>query len=159
MKKTLIAALICSASVVGVTAGTAGATKRDVVGDAVAICAAASSEPNLQAACGLLADTQNEEVTTFSGKPQAGAQNLEAQSRAAASVVLSHDDLYARNKVAQIQTAIDYACKYAAKSDALVDAGKVSYADGRDLGQDAQDLAASIYDQFAGAYEITNSCA
>ena len=143
-----------------VTAGTAGAAKRDVVGDATGICAGVELPDNLAGACELLAATQDEAVTTFSGKPREGAQNLEAQSRRSASVVLSLDDVYTRNKIpGQVQPAIDDACAYAAKSDELLAVGKVAYA-GDDLGAVARELAAAIYAEFAGEYGdvITNPC-
>jgi hypothetical protein len=147
-----------------VTAGTAGAAKRDVVGDATFICV---SDPqpeneNLRDACDLLADTQDGNVATFDGKPRDGAQNRKAQSRKAASVVLSLDDVYARGKVpGQVQTAMDDACAYADKSADLLVAGKVKYYKDPGLGKDAEALAVSIYDEFAGGYGdvITKPCA
>ena len=149
-----------------VTAGTAGAAKRDVVDDAAKICDALVPVPvpvpvpedleNLQGACGLLADTRN---TEFTGKNS--VQNLEAQSRKAASVVLSLDDVYARGKVpGQVQTAMDDACAYAAKSADLLAVGKVTYDEDRDLGYDAKVLAAAIYEYWVGTYpDITKPCA
>ena len=163
-----LAAGVAVAGIVGVTSimtvGTAGAAKReeprgrDVVTDAQEICVDTDTDPaNLRAACYLLADTQ---VATFEGRN--AVKNLEAQSRKAASVVLSLDDVHARDKVpGQVQTAMDDACAYAAKSADLLAVGKVTYADGRDLGKDAKELAASIYTEWAGEYgdDIANPCA
>ena len=168
MKMHSFAARVAAGTVAGmvgitlmVTAGTAGAAKRDVVADATAICVNRPSAVNLQGACDLLAETADPTVATFTGKPREGQQNLEAQSRKAASVVLSLDDVYARGKVpGQVQTAMDDACAYAAKSADLLAVGKVTYL-GPDLGQDAKDLAASIYAEWAVDYGdvLTNPCA
>lgn len=141
-----------------VTTGTAGAAKRDVIALAEEVCGATPTADNLVDACALQRDTQNPDVALFSGKPREGAQNLEAQARKASSVVLSLDDVYARGKVpSQVQAAIDDACAYAAKSAELVAAGKVDYATGRDLGEDAKDLAAAIHAEFQ-LYGIVNPC-
>ena len=168
MKMHSFAARVAAGTVAGmvgitlmVTAGTAGAAKRDVVADAEEICKPGPPPGNLQDACGLLADTQDETVAVFKGKPREGEQNLEAQSRKAASVVLSLDDVYVRGKVpGQVQTAMDDACAYSAKSADLVDAHKVTYAGVRDLGEDAGGLAERIYLEWFDRYpDITKPCA
>jgi hypothetical protein len=168
MKMSELAARAAGLTVVGmigvslvVTAGTAGAAKRDVIADADRICQNTTANPpaNLLDACRLQRDTRDPTVAEFSGKPRDG-QNLDAQSRKASSVVLSLDDVYTRGKTpSQVQAAIDDACAYAAKSAELVTAHKVIYADDRDLGEDATHLAAAITAEFELEYDIFNPCA
>ena len=136
----------------------AGATgKRDVIGDAEAICGG-SPAGSLQDACDLLAATNGEQdlfsegcnsefdltdngVVTYSLRNC--DKNEEALLRLAASAVLSIEDFLEGGKDQQLETAADYLCKYSAKATALDGVGK--FDDGaEDLAADAEIIADDI---------------
>jgi len=133
-----------------------GATgKRNVIAEAVPLCAS-STDADLDNICDLIADTNGEQITSsvcadlangdngvvdYSGRNC--DKNEEALLRRSSSAALALDDFLARTKGAQLATAADYLCKYAAKATALAGVGK--FDDGsEDLAADATDIAESL---------------
>ena len=82
-----------------------------------------------------------QDLLTYTGRNC--VKNEDAQLRKASSVVLSMDDVIARNKAQQALTAADYACKYASKATALVAVGKLDQKDS-DLIADAENIADAL---------------
>lgn len=125
--------------------------RRDVIADAVPICAT-SADANVQAACGLLHDTNGAQDTMTPGCMKSFDdidhlivdyalrncdKNEEALLRNAASAVLSLDD-FANGKPQSDATAAGYLCSYAEKFMLLQATGKLTST--QDLAADAEEI-------------------
>ena len=161
-KATIIVATIGLVAV-SAHAGPPRDSGRDVIGEAQGLCTfpgasdlgSGSDQEIFDSACGLLwksdgelieakgctADASTNGYISYTGRNC--SKNEASQERKAASVVLSMDDVIARDKTQQVLTAADYACQYASKATALVAVGKLDQQD-EDLIADAEDIAAAL---------------
>lgn len=161
MKTTKKTALLGIATVTALAlllgAGSANAaTKRDVIADAQAICNAAPTDPNIQAACTLVFKTNGWQIlgngcnTMFDGTDNGVVdyllrncdQNEEALLRKASSAVLSLYDYIVKGKANQGCVAVGYLTTYHDNYLLLQSAGKLVSTE--DLAADAQDIVTAL---------------
>ena len=136
--------------------------QRDVIGDAQALCKTPFSDPKdideeiFNLACKVLHMTNGEQIqgkacvadasdtngyVTYTGRNC--DKNEVALERKVSSVVLSMDDVIARDKTRQVLTAAEYACEYASKATFLEDVEKLDLHD-NDLIGDAESIAKDL---------------